>query len=85
MAVPTSQEIRQAILRAVEQTRPRDQITRANWHEGAVFDAVANLIPVLRAQQVVQTMLLDEWSELFRTGILVWGWTSATIAHRSSM
>ncbi len=73
MPLPTNQEVRQAILRAVEQTRPRDQISRANWQEGAVFEAVANMIPEVRAQQVVQTMLLDEWSELFRTGILVWG------------
>lgn len=73
MPAPTSHELRAALLQAVEHFRPRDQIDRGNWHAEAILRHVAEQFPREGRGPGFDHMVLDEWSELFRTGHLVWG------------
>ncbi len=73
MSAPTSQELRAALLRAVEHFRPPDQFNRGNWHADAILRYISEQYPRQERGPDFDYMVLDEWSELFRTGHLVWG------------
>ncbi len=73
MPAPSTQELRAALLAAIEHFRPRDQVSRASWQAGSILDYVSGQYGPHERGPDFDTMLLDEWSELFRTGHLVWG------------
>ncbi|BBI99514.1 hypothetical protein FGKAn22_12070 [Ferrigenium kumadai] len=75
MTPPTALNIRETLLRAIEEQSPRSPID-SSLQSGSILQAAARALGAAFNTELEQA-LLTQWHELFRTGYLAWGFNIA--------
>ena len=70
MPTPTTTDIREAILKAIEAQQPKSQSDQ-QLQQSTVLEAVATHLGI-RQDPDIESAILTQWHDLFRTGFLAW-------------